>query len=149
MDQKATKRVNIAKDALAWIEAGALTPYCGVYLDPTRYPTNEEIDSGIQLRDIVLGPCKVCAKGALFIAKAVRYNNVKVDQWREASYYDGPLTEHFDREQLRLIETCFEGWDIDYIDWKNNYPDPKDRLVAILQNIIDNDGTFVAFPSEN
>lgn len=150
MDKKAKERVAIAKDALAWIKAGALIPETGVYLQPEITPSREDADTfyNKQLRDIVLGNCKVCAKGAIFLAKAVRYNNVLVCQWMKADECDdnAPLREHFSWEQLDDIEAAFEGWS----DQKSNpksyiskYPNDKDRLIAILNNIIKNKGTFI------
>jgi hypothetical protein len=153
MDKRAKERVLIAKDALAWIEAGALIPAAGVYVLPEMSPSEEEVkDSNKQLRDVKLGKCDVCAKGCLFLAKAVRYDNVLASQWcktAEACWPGGVLEEHFDCDQLALIEYTFEGWDYDEqpLNEKANafyykYPDTKKRLVAILKNLIKHDGTF-------
>lgn len=145
MDQKAKERIAIAKDALAWIKAGALTPIKGSYIIAEKKVLYE--DRGKQLRDIVLGPCKVCARGCLFIAKAVRYDNVLASQLQQAAYNDGPLSEHFDADQLNLIEYVYEGWDTQFIysddiNWMTKYPSNTIRLIAILKNIIKNKGTF-------
>src|SRR5580698_2435046 len=118
MDKRAKERVAIAKDALAWIEAGALIPRQGVYVQPIDANISQKLLADLdldnkQLRDVVLGKCETCAMGALFIAKAVRYNNVLASQWNDASIesdYGGAMTEHFDVEELRLIEALFEMW---------------------------------------
>jgi hypothetical protein len=177
--QRAAERVAIAKDALEWIQAGALQPTKSVYVDfydetLKRKLAYDPIFSKVQLRDVVLGPCQVCAKGALFLAKAVRFNNVLARQWDETAEscaLNGAMLDHFDADQLALIEESFEGWiasvpgtegnfvpfseqsNPDYqatkctYDYANQFPDITDRLVAILQNIIDNKGTFIPFPN--
>lgn len=80
------------------------------------------------------------------------------------------LNKFFSFEQLKLIEQAFEGgdgaFDIDlyrhpktgeHLDdprtpsakeakllaWEKKYPNAKKRLVAIMKNIVDNNGTFV------
>src|SRR5271154_2955962 len=154
MDQKAQERIAIAKDALKWIRAGVLEPSEGVYVRPQHQPTAEQSD--LQLRDVVLGHCRVCAKGAIFLAKAVRYDNVLAKDWSGGnSQTTDSLQEHFDLDQLTLIECAFEGWVRTAEDvlggdagqkvksfFRAN-PDEKKRLVAILKNIIKNQGTFV------
>ena len=159
--QKRAERVAIAKDALSWIQKGALIPTHQVYLNPEFNPycnadgsrafMHDQIDHK-QLRDVVLGKCEVCAKGALFLAKAVRYNNVVVVQMNEADGdWDGaPLREHFSQAQLQLIEAAFEGFDYDTHrghsaarTFYNRFYTATQRLTAILENIIRNDGEFV------
>jgi hypothetical protein len=148
--QRAQERVAICKDALAWIKAGALIPTMGVYVSPTITPREFSPNNGkTQLRDIKLGKCQVCAKGALFLAKAVRYNNVLAAQWDNAcddSLPGGVMGEHFSFNQLWVIEDYFEGRHFgnnkNIIKWVKKYPNAKDRLIAILNNIIENKGTF-------
>ena len=149
--EKKQERVLIAKDALAWIKAGALTPRKGVYVSTTNSIAMK--DQGKQLRDVVLGRCRVCAKGALFLAKVVRYNNVLATQICEAgnSGNAAPLREHFSVSQLDLIESSFEGWgntlgDLSVQFWEQ-YKDDKSCLIAVLKNIISNNGEFV-FPTK-
>src|SRR5690242_5274654 len=97
---KAEERVAIAKDALAWIKAGALKPRTGAYVWPSR--RIEEHDNGKQLRDVVLGECRTCALGAMFIAKAVRFDECVAEG---AFTFIGDnirhhLAQHFGRGQL-------------------------------------------------
>jgi hypothetical protein len=149
MNKKARERVAIAKDALAWVEAGALTPQCGVYVRPTIYPTQSEVYK--QLRDVYLGKCEVCARGALFLAKAVRFDNVLAGNFNMPSANLCALEEHFEFQQIALIENYFEGRSVHwvnynsdlYIYWARRHPSSSERMTLILQNIIDNDGTFV------
>lgn len=156
IESKADQRVAIAKDALAWINAGALKPSNGGhYVNPTRalaVDVDGERHKQVQLRDMVLGKCEVCALGALFLAKAVRYDNVLA---RSCGYYPIALRDHFDEDQMNLIEFTFEGKQICSAGsvsqrravqaraFYNRYYDPTDRLYGILENIIENRGTFV------
>lgn len=149
MDHKAEERVAIAKDALAWVQAGALIPASGVYVVPisTGIKTWLEGDRSKQLRDVVLGPCQVCAKGALFLAKAVRFDKVSIADYNTCNWA-GSLEEHFNEEQLRWIERWFEGWvsgNGEASKFRERHPDNTERMTLILQNIIDHDGTFDPF----
>lgn len=137
--KKAAERVAIAKDALAWVEAGTLIPTKGTYVSPEHYP-NDVVDAGKQLRDVFLGKCEVCVKGALLLAKAVRFDNVlavEMSRGREQA-----LREHFSDEQITMVEDYFESaqWQLYGGTLANG--SPEGRMVAILQNIIDNEGTF-------
>ena len=151
MDKQAQERVAIAKDALAWVEAGVLLPAKMVYVNTVLEDDQINWDPKAQLRDVVLGPCRVCAQGALFLAKAVRYDNVSgirnSDDLHHRACKADELEEHFTRDQLKLIEQYFEGWAAgsNYAPqfFKEDYPDHRQRLIFILKNIIDNKGTFV------
>lgn len=152
--KRAKERVLIAKDALKWIKAGALKPARGTYVIPgydvkcklekDRY--KHKLDN-FQLRDIVLGPCAVCAKGALFLAKAVRYDDVSAYNWSDPDHEENfmAMQKHFSISQWNLIEQCFEGWYPRHA-YAEKFKTAKDCLMAILQNIIDNNGTFIPFP---
>jgi hypothetical protein len=148
--EKAAERVAIAKDALAWIEAGALIPTHGVYVVPTRYPKYGE-DNDKQLRDVDLGECRVCAMGAILLAKAVRFDNLLAKNL--SSGRTKALLEHFEPNQLKLIEYTFEGWNDMAMPLGEavgqaifrfclKHLDTKERLIAILNNIIEHNGTF-------
>jgi hypothetical protein len=147
--RKAKERIAIAKDALEWVQAGALIPKCGTYVRPEFYPYNVAHDK--QLRDVVLGKCKTCVRGALFLAKAVRYDNVIVSNFDGRYANQSALEDHFETDQIYLIENYYEGRTIHWVDTDStNYftfchlhPDPSERMTLILQNIIDNNGTFV------
>lgn len=143
---KAKERVAIAKDALAWLEAGALEA-SHYYVEPefTSFARDEQKR---QLRDIVLGTCQVCALGAMFLAKAVRYDNVVVPNIFNSDLIYSKLAEHFDRPQIYLIEQTYEHeYPTNATDraarFAETFPDGKPRMRAILENIIANHGTFI------
>lgn len=148
----AQKRVSIARDALEWIKKGALIPRTGNYVVPidNRIASDLAWSESAQLRDLNLGPCNVCGVGALFIAKAVRYNDAKP---RDAQYPHTNLLEYFSAKQLLLIENYFEGRDASPLGDSASSDDNRIerfayhfktsvRLVHILENIIKNNGTF-------
>lgn len=152
--KRARERVAIAKDALEWLKAGALVARQYVYVLPQKEPASK--DARKQLRDIVLGPCQACALGALFLAKAVRFNDVTVGDYVQSDD-DGAmcrnnLYSYFSNQQMGMIESAFEmsptyagrvGVNgMPSVDFGRQYASSKLRLTAILENIIANGGEF-------
>ena len=167
---KAQQRVTIAKDVIAGIKAKRLVANHDVYLglghkEENAIDDNPEGSLQEQLKSIP--ECTVCAKGALFVCTVARRNQVKNEEL--PGYYhenwngdalSGLLGGVFSPYQLRLIETEFEGEDIEYDGdgreinakmfspkYNNNGFINKDymadtRLIAIMRNIIKNNGTF-------
>lgn len=117
--------------------------------------------------DVIRQTCTMCARGALLISRIDMFNSISwtdiqnargVGQIMTTTGLDGA----FGREQLNLIECAFEGtscWcnpPADYVDdlkiirtrrlackWrKQHYGNPANRLLAIMQNIVDHRGTF-------
>jgi hypothetical protein len=159
MDQKAKERIAIAKDALKWLRAGALRAGKGHYVDPTNPCYIDSLSTGFldkQLRDCNLGSCSVCMRGALFLAKAVRFDKVKacINIYCEKMNRE-VLLDHFEESQIELIETYYEGqsfgWHFSIAEFHdgearafyNSHPDNTERMKKILLNIIKNKGTFV------
>lgn len=83
--------------------------------------------------------------------------------YEDDGVFSNGLIKFFSAAQLKLIEHAFEGeggyfyeWPYDdggqpvkrsaskmaAMRWRDKYPDAKKRLIAIMQNIIDNNGTF-------
>lgn len=107
--------------------------------------------------------CNICAKGGLMASWVRRFNKYTIREIRNFSadvtykYYPEELLEIFGSELLDKIELCFEGsWVIEK-PW-NQYRDSdariysvafsniscaNERLIAIMQNIIDNKGELV------
>lgn len=178
---KAEKRVEIAKDVLKQIKANKYKPTRGVwFMDSTEkglddflfYGTEQCIDAKKDVVEKLVGTCKVCALGSLFISAIDKYNHTKLDRDSgcDAEVFTSideknPLTKWFTARQLLLIENTFENlcgaWypkvvlnDKEWRDWydkvvpainkyNSKYPNLIDRLKAIMNNIIRNKGTFV------
>ncbi len=148
---KAQKRVAIAKDVIKQIAARSIKPRFQIYLESPNQIA-KKMDIGKQLCDVLPNrpACKVCAIGGMFVAAVGLFNDLPVDETFVNRFVDaGPLKNRllnfFGREQLREIEWCFE----DNETWITNVNAPKHRrdaakrMAAIMQNIIENKGTFV------
>lgn len=145
---KAEARVKVAKDVQERLLGERLFPsvgYLGVFKGLDR-------------------PCHACAMGAVFVSSfglfdgdversiRARFNYTGIDGFDITLATEGLFTE----VQLRTIECAFEGELVacvfsvrrrDSIDshgslWREAIPDKLDRMYAIMQNIIDNNGTF-------
>ena len=156
MSTEAQQRVAIAKDALKWIKAGALIPETQMEVVPTNAISTENYNKPI--RQVNLGRCRVCAMGALFLGQAVRDDSCTLG---DLHYNNGRtlLKKYFSQNQLDLIESYFEGTIYSWHTTLNKYSDEdqdkvhhflkqhlsdSERLTLILQNIIDNHGTFIS-----
>ncbi len=160
------KRVRIARDVLEALDARLLKATNGIYFE------NDDIDDKVdarndkkELRDLFKGmkSCDVCALGAAFVCVVKRIDQIKVgdlaarpkdpdDTYRTVnnpkkmrSYLD----RYFSAQQLRDIENAFEGFyergSSDAVSRFNSGIHTSDeRLRRVMQNIIDNKGTFKA-----
>jgi hypothetical protein len=139
--EKAKRRVAIAKDVLAQLTARRFKAQSGMYIVATGKKT-----------------CKVCALGALFVA-GVEPDVKKAEQVAEESVYliRKSLRSLFTTPVLEDVEAWFEG--SDPMDWEERYgmwlprdtrrsdfyrkhPNDTKRMRLIMQNIVDNKGTF-------
>jgi hypothetical protein len=156
----------VAKDVIAQLNRRTkgyeATPGLYVYIECV-IPTNvTDLQDAIPSIENQVGKCNVCALGAAVLSKARLFDNVPIDG--EAASYGGVISLDYDdcfnglkdifsESQLQLIEAAFEGWDEG--SWETNpairravafgekyIDDDKKRMKAIMQNIIDNDGTF-------
>lgn len=109
-----------------------------------------------------INKCQVCALGSIFLSSVKLYNNVYMSADKDpgdeaASFFEdlasSPLKRYFSPNQLRYIEATFEGLDgVHYPDTRKEenyanafyrlFPNTDDRLNAIMQNIVENNGTF-------
>ncbi len=167
----AQKRVIICKDALIQIKLKKFIANSGRYLQSDELCSISNNVDSIELKSILpqVKSCQVCAKGALFLSEVMNRNNYKVgydlvliDNIKSDNIQER-LEGLFAKNQLDLIEVAFEKRiidpDNDYI-CKDQYDDTptkiaekaikfgekyskaNDRLIAILDNIIFNKGTF-------
>lgn len=151
------KRVEIAKDVLLHLQSGLIRRGCGTYL---HIDNIREYDGERELRDVLStegARCEVCAKGALFIADVMRRDNFKVEQYPSNNSGKEPLildklSDYFDVEQLHLIESAYEVGKMstndsakadDAIRFGLEFESKIDRLVAIMNNMIKNNGDFI------
>ena len=156
------RRVEIAKDVIASIKTNKFLPRFGVYIKNKKleqFEDEKSIDvSNCKTDEIVrdLGKCEVCARGALFLSRFVinpltmSKNSIMRDLFDFSEYGDEGY--EFNKFQLESIEIAFEGREIGDLPWEHveeciefckGVKSPEYRLLMIMQNIIDHNGTFV------
>jgi len=151
--------VAIAQDVIK--QVNALHPVKGYYLSGNARSDVKLEDDLQKHADSATQSCSVCALGALILSKARLYNDVQVARLcaqvygssrlrfgGASTYIQENLSPIFTKEQLDLIEHAFECWPSDTEEEARAgsfglvYDDPRDRLKAIMQNIVDNGGEF-------
>ena len=168
---KAQIRVAIARDVLKRLDTKKLKAANNGYLNLKVTPTEKNRDSDFKSVLARQPVCTVCAIGGLFVSCCSKFNELptstildrpKQDTDRPGYIHFEPLVpyleNYFSAEQLALVETAFEGSVVGNLDHQEVSADqeenacaiyykhpnrPTARLRAIMQNIIDNDGTFV------
>lgn len=162
--EPAQQRVQIAKDVLKYLGKGVLDASEGDYFMIKGY------EEGKDLRDLIeeapeSQKCTVCALGAAFYCAVLRVDNYKLSKIDNSSYVPNEvlmfgsnvknfLRAYFEEDQLELIESAFErekmgdedaAKDEDMktaIDFGKGYYYENKRLVAIMNNIVENEGKF-------
>ena len=167
--RKQRMRIAVLEDTIALINAGRLKLNTGSVVNTDAFDYAEE-DS--QLRPLLNkhfedgGSCYVCQRGALLLSVVSKYNDFRVCDIEMSgtssdvileNKTDKRLLEIFDKEQLAMMETAFEGrynerllsHDIyqKCIEFRYNLPDEirlnhSNRSIAILKNAIANKGIF-------
>jgi hypothetical protein len=92
--------------------------------------------------------CEACAIGSLFVGafSITDPNPGRRDRTGREGMINA-LEPYFERENLVLMESFFEGWvhnghEENVREWARTYPTKRQRLVAILKNIEANNGEF-------
>lgn len=118
------KRVAIARDTLAALAAQKILAKRGIYLGDDAQENGDKLPNKYE--------CHACALGSMFVGLTTRLKDLSV----KGSPYRFDITSHlsryFSNEQLDSIEDRFE----------NGVEAAEDSLTSIMQNIIDNNGTF-------
>lgn len=162
-------RIAIAEDALVQIGLGRYVPGHLEYVAFESANVFERAPTAVFGPEILEGSCVACAIGSMFASMVRRdgaCRNVNLTQRPSAASGVGvqggrlieALRDYFWADQLRLIEDAFEcldpEWDFRSVDLGNRErakrfaarfsgADPTSHLVAILENIVRNDGAFV------
>lgn len=137
-------RILLAKDVIKQIKLKKLIPEHYAYFISTDL-WDEKADKSVQeILKKKQTTCKVCALGALWASKVKHINEATVGEL-DADYpakIQKDLQVIFGYEQVELIEKYFEGW-LEAKYYYRQFTNAKDRMIAIMQNIIRNKGTFV------
>lgn len=157
----AQKRVQIAKDVLLALNSRAIkATHMSYFYDNSGTTQKVRWSSpNKSLKDLLpeLPACNVCAKGAIFVCAVARQNNVTVDESQSVfsgSRIDGDwvngdktlsvaLGDVFEADQLKIIEDAFEDMTGAYSHFYNKYGTPRQRMEALMRNIIRNRGRLV------
>lgn len=168
---KAEMRVAVAKDVIAQIKAGRYEVQTGAYFNISERVSDffrGLFGLGIKdvgkeqmkdyMKEITAEPCTVCAKGAAFLSYVKLFNKTPMSR-----IFDGdgdffgdadPTDNGFDLfgDKAEMMEAAFEGDDINGVlseaalekalDFNARYGDAESRLIAIMKNVIKNNGTF-------
>ena len=153
----AERRVALAKDVIKQIHAKKIEVRAGWGFVAPKYdawgsfydlPNDIEHEEVISKDDVnvMKKDCYVCAMGALFLSRVDKFNKIT---WGDLNCkkpdHDSivkALRGSFSRRQLVMIENAFERYDGDGCEFGDALDDEDDRLLAIMQNIVDHDGTF-------
>lgn len=144
------QRVMIAQDCIDRIKAILLIP-------KRQRIISLPDDININKENVNSVTCKVCTKGGLLASYVGRVNNFDqscVINNHSDNAVHKKLLEVFTLEQLAIIEFAFEGsqyiYSVDISDdlgeklrlFYDDYKTDEERLIAICENIIDNNGDF-------
>ena len=151
------QRIAIAKDVIAMIDSKKIIPSYNIgYMSFSANFSNKKVE----LCEIIeTNQCRVCALGGMLAAHVMKVDNFRIDGDCLNSIHRFEITDqledYFSIEQLDLIESAFEvshmgsSLPVDSnqinkaIKFGMTKLDTCARIKAIMQNIIDNDGTFV------
>ncbi len=159
------RRMVIAKDVIDRLDSNYFCPVSGSYLLIDKYfydfpPDTETLEVFETTKQ-----CSVCARGAIFVSACLKFDGCKVSTLLEKPERHGIfLSEQedrfFDSKQIQMIENAYEAYISSPLDYQlrnklsadeltscrnfgEKYVSNVDRMKAIMQNIIDNNGTFI------
>ncbi len=157
---KPGKRIIIAKDIIKLLESKVISAKKRVYIK-SAYLTEHRYDN---MRDILPNAptCQVCAIGAIFYAKVAITNNhslSEIDGYDSRAALSRVLLDVFTERQMTIIEAAFESRDYGSrmemndvshgvinkaLEFRkeNKLGSQHKTLIAIMKNIIKNNGTF-------
>lgn len=139
----AEERVLIAQDVIATLRSRLRRlKLASTYLDFDYIPSSGQLTSRR-----IRGECLVCARGLMFLKSVDRYNHFDLSDHGDLGNCAEIRTgEEWGHKQADLIEAAFEGWDAgnaeEFHEANGGRTDRKRCLIAIMQNIVDNGGTF-------
>jgi hypothetical protein len=164
---KRERRVAIAQDVLKHIEVSDIRDNRGfIVLNDHNYMFTEK--EGVvtpEECEVLRKNCSMCARGAMMISRIDIFNSINWSDFsdqliEEFNYVGAGLTNRrttaealkgaFGKKQLGKIESAFEKRSIhaseycsddvcnDCVAFGIEYSEPKDRLKAIMENIVEN-----------
>lgn len=136
----AKKRVMIAEDVLAQLKAEKMSATGGTYVTLWMGDNYELTDSNEDIKQNYdkINSCSVCALGACIMsatkfANHVKFEDIKFDNALKSKRVKSLLTGIFDKKQIYLIETAFEGFN-EY-DYDEDKPE-NERIIIFAINAL-------------
>lgn len=140
------RRIAIAEDVIKHLDAMDIRSGYGYVVGSEQVMDNFDGEvnekSSKKIAEEMKQSCAMCARGAMMICKIAKFDNYKFCYSEinntETLY---ALEDAFNYYELYEIEEAFENF---YHDsnftarYWSDINDPKDRLLAIMQNIVDN-----------
>lgn len=147
------KRIAIAKDVIAQVRSQKFVAEQGTYIRAKGYKYEDRVahkDKVDELLQIEGVTCNVCAKGAVFMSYVMKTGGCDVSDANHSGTHTiaHKLKDIFDSDQLDLMESAFERSPFgrcdpgDAVRFGRKYGNSHDRLIAIMENVIENKGTF-------
>lgn len=150
LTQNQKDRITVAKDVIASVESGWYDCERIAYVDLQpkhgKIVTDADVKNNKELRDILpkrVKKCNVCAKGAMLISTIMCLDNFPamhdVNCVLFGKAWSNNYVSPFSAAELENMEASFEGG---LGNCYYDYPDRNNRLVAMMENVIKNKGTF-------
>lgn len=156
------KRIAIAKDVIKQARYLKLSPTYYINMVPIcNYIDKLEekgkgYDSNAQKHLKELRKCEVCALGSMLLSHIKLYNSVNITDITSEFECIEDFMPYFTEKQLTSIELAFMGVMVRFgsislteeefnhcVQWRSLIRDEKQRVIAIMKNIIKNNGEFI------
>ena len=163
MKATAADRMQLAQDVIDQLDAKRFIPKEENYFSLTASQKGKFLDGmkhdGAETLK-ALKKCEVCQIGALMVAAVERHdalpiNKLFIGATMNTDTVRSYLKKLFTKQQLSLMQSAFMQsaftmpWQVPYtgrttraIDFGNRFKRTGERMRAIMQNVIDNKGTF-------
>ncbi len=150
---KMEKRVALAKDVIASIKSKKYKVKTGYYLQlfNTKGGGIKRLSKENYEKEEI--QCEVCAIGSLFVSNFKQNSSLKITSNDDKMI--NSLKGIYSENELRLLEYFFEAEDVYDIfdenvtihgkvyDFYREYMNSESRLLAMMENIISNEGNFI------
>lgn len=154
------RRLIVIMDALDSVVNSIANPTPGRYID------NVSIPYYCSIKKEPTAKCDICLMAGILISVCRITNDLTYGEANDTLYNQGeykPFNKLFEKEQMYLMECCFEGdssyssmryaksyelenkynYSLIFAKYVKTFPDRTDRFVAILHNMLRNDGIFI------
>lgn len=167
----ASKRIAIANEVISLLSANKIEAAPGSWLDYPKAPdlfSDDDVKNKTPFFEVMskFKTCDVCVLGALFVSAVRNYGGPTCEDVKDCIFLNyltfdeifPTISKYFPASMLSVIETAFEGWTSTEIcqasgelheainiatNFYSRYQDANERMIAIMQNIVKNEGEFI------